>query len=60
MTTKDPTGAWYFLAVGICWFSAGLQQDGPIGLVALLFVPLFVGVARQDHQTDPSPFAKLH
>lgn len=51
MTDTDPTGAWYFTIVGLCWFSAGLQQDGPMGLIALLFVPFFVGVARQDRRT---------
>ena len=57
---NDPDGAWFFTVVGLCWFSAGLQQDGPAGMLALLFVPFFVGVARQDRRaTNGDPFQKI-
>lgn len=59
MTDTDPS-AWYFAMVGACWFAAGLQHDSPMGLMALLFIPLFVGVARQDRQTtNGDPFIRI-
>ena len=55
MNEPDP---WFPIIVGACWFSAGLQ-GGPAVLLAVLFVPIFVGVARQDRRAGFQPLDKI-